>query len=57
MKIKRFLTACALGAALGLAVAPMAPAETLRVMSGSTSAPLSVPMNRAVVVGTAQETP
>lgn len=50
MKIKRFLTACALGAALGLAVAPMAQAETLRVMSGSTSAPLSVPMNRAVVV-------
>ena len=50
MKIKRFLTACALGAALGLAVAPIAQAETLRVMSGSTSAPLSVPMNRAVVV-------
>lgn len=50
MKIKRFLTACALGAALGFAVAPMAQAETLRVMSGSTSAPLSVPMNRAVVV-------
>jgi len=50
MKIKSFLKACAIGVALGTAVVPMAQAETLRVMSGSTSAPLSVPMNRAVVV-------
>lgn len=50
MKIKSFLKACAISVALGCVVVPMAQAETLRVMSGSTSAPLSVPMNRAVVV-------
>ncbi|RLL61943.1 type II and III secretion system protein family protein [Paenirhodobacter hankyongi] len=50
MKIKGFLRACAVGVALGCGVVPMAQAETLRVMSGSTSTPLSVPMNRAVVV-------
>jgi len=50
MKIKSLLKACAIGVALGIMVVPMAQAETLRVMSGSTSAPLSVPMNRAVVV-------
>lgn len=41
-------------AVLGLALAWLAPvqgqAETLRVLSGGTSEPLSVPMNRAVVV-------
>jgi pilus assembly protein CpaC len=50
MKMKNFLAAWVLGAALGLAVLTPAQAETLRVMSGSSSSPLNVPMNRAVVV-------
>ena len=44
-------TAIALSAVTLLTLAPQAThAETLRVMTGSTSAPLQVPMNRAVVV-------
>ncbi len=50
MKMKNFLAAWVLGAALGLTVLTAAQAETLRVMSGSSSSPLNVPMNRAVVV-------
>ncbi|SOC16266.1 type II and III secretion system protein family protein [Rhodobacter maris] len=50
MKMKSFLRACVLGCALGtFGVAPV-HAETLRVVSGSASTPLNVPMNRAVVV-------
>lgn len=50
MMMKTILKACVLGAALGLGVLAPAQAETLRVMSGSASHPLAVPMNRAVVV-------
>lgn len=39
-----------LGLAATLSAAPLAQAEVLRVMSGSVSTPLAVPMNRAVVV-------
>ncbi|AOZ68629.1 general secretion pathway protein [Rhodobacter xanthinilyticus] len=50
MKIKAFLRALLLGVALGtMSFAPVS-AETLRVMAGSSSSPLNVPMNRAVVV-------
>ncbi|SIS67937.1 type II and III secretion system protein family protein [Phaeovulum vinaykumarii] len=50
MKVRAFLGACLLGASvLTLAAAPVL-AESLRVLSGSTRSPLSVPMNRAVVV-------
>ncbi len=38
------------GLAATVVAAPLARAEVLRVMSGSVSTPLSVPMNRAVVV-------
>ena len=50
MRIKRFLQACVLGVALGTGLGVALNAETLRVVSGSSTAPLSVPMNRAVVV-------
>jgi pilus assembly protein CpaC len=50
MKMKNFLAVWMLGTALGLTVLGPAQAETLRVMSGSSSSPLNVPMNRAVVV-------
>lgn len=51
MKFDRALKAALVSLAVGIAAAPMgAPAETLRVMSGSTSSSLKVPMNRAVVV-------
>jgi len=50
MKLKSFLRACVLGMALGTGVIAPACAETLRVVSGTNSAPLNVPMNRAVVV-------
>ncbi len=49
MNVKHVLTA----GLLGLALAPMAApvfAETLKVVEGSTSSALTVPMNRAVVV-------
>ncbi|PTV96263.1 pilus assembly protein CpaC [Rhodobacter aestuarii] len=50
MKMKRFLWACALGVALGSSAFMPLQAETLRVVSGTSSTPLNVPMNRAVVV-------
>lgn len=50
MYIKSFVKACLLGTALGVAILAPVNAETLRVMSGSASSPLNVPMNRAVVV-------
>ncbi|WP_415183525.1 pilus assembly protein N-terminal domain-containing protein [Phaeovulum sp.] len=50
MKMTAVMRACLLGTSLGLAMLAPANAETLRVMSGSASSPLNVPMNRAVVV-------
>ena len=50
MKMKMIIRACLLGLSLGVAALTPAQAETLRVMSGTSSRPLSVPMNRAVVV-------
>jgi pilus assembly protein CpaC len=50
MHIDRFLKAALVGLSLGLAVAPPAAADTLRVLSGGVSSSLQVPMNRAVVV-------
>jgi pilus assembly protein CpaC len=50
MQLNRFLKAAFLGLGLGLAAAPGAYAETLRVLQGATSTALNVPMNRAVVV-------
>lgn len=50
MKLKSFLRACVVGVALGSGFAAPLAAETLRVVSGTGSAPLNVPMNRAVVV-------
>ncbi|MDO8985756.1 type II and III secretion system protein family protein [Cypionkella sp.] len=50
MNMRKFLTAACLGLALAsMALSPLS-AQTLRVMEGSASAPLNVPMNRAVVV-------
>ncbi len=51
MIFRRFLRASALGFVLtGGAVTGVVQAETLRIITGTASAPLSVPMNRAVVV-------
>jgi pilus assembly protein CpaC len=50
MKMRTLLGATALGLALLLPVFDSANAQTLRVMSGSPSSALQVPMNRAVVV-------
>lgn len=55
MTLKSILTAGLMGCILGLtSLTPLglspAGAETLKVMSGATSTPLNVPMNRAVVV-------
>jgi len=50
MNTRNLLKAGLLGFAVSLSVVPMAGAETLRVLSGGTSSPLVVPMNRAVVV-------
>ncbi|WP_376876983.1 type II and III secretion system protein family protein [Albirhodobacter sp. R86504] len=50
MKTSGILRACLLGTAISIATVAPSVAETLRVMSGSSSAPLQVPMNRAVVV-------
>lgn len=50
MRIGLLNTAAVLGLALAWAAPMPAVAETLRVLSGSASEPLSVPMNRAVVV-------
>ncbi len=50
MKLRNFFAAGLLGFALAsTALSPLA-AQTLRVLQGSESAPLNVPMNRAVVV-------
>ncbi len=50
MNMRKFLTAGCLGLALATTALGPLPAQTLRVMEGSASAPLNVPMNRAVVV-------
>jgi pilus assembly protein CpaC len=50
MQIDRFLKAVLLGFSVAIATVPAASAETLRVMNGSASSALNVPMNRAVVV-------
>lgn len=50
MELKKFFKALALGVALGAGALQPLTAETLRVVSGSNTAPLNVPMNRAVVV-------
>ncbi|MBK5945358.1 general secretion pathway protein [Rhodobacter veldkampii DSM 11550] len=50
MKVRAIFGACLLGTSLVIGAVMPVSAETLRVMSGSTSSPLNVPMNRAVVV-------
>ena len=50
MKIEHLCKAAFVGCALALAMPMPALAETLRVVQGSSSAALNVPMNRAVVV-------
>lgn len=52
MTQKRFLKAALAGLTLSLAAAAptIAPAESLRILNGSPSSALSVPMNRAIVV-------
>lgn len=50
MSMRYLIQAGLLGSALALGMAAPVAAETLRVMSGSASSPLNVPMNRAVVV-------
>lgn len=50
MKIDRFLKATLVGFSLTLAAAGPGSAETLRIMDGEVSSPLSVSMSRAVVV-------
>lgn len=50
MSIKTVFTAGMLGVSLTMTAIPAAHSETLRVMEGSASSALSVPMNRAVVV-------
>jgi pilus assembly protein CpaC len=50
MKLRSLSMAGVVGFALALGSAPSVFAQTLRVMTGSASTPLQVPMNRAVVV-------
>jgi pilus assembly protein CpaC len=51
MTLKRYIAATLVGLTLGAgAMAPMASAETLRIVKKGTEAILDVPMNRAVVV-------
>ncbi len=50
MHMKNYLGAALLGLSVFVATAPPTPAESIRVLNGSTSRTLSVPMNRAVVV-------
>ena len=50
MSYDRFMKAALASLMLALATAAPAGAETLRVVTGSASAPLAVPMNRAIVV-------
>lgn len=52
MHIKTLAAALLAGAVIGIAPAPSAKAETLRVLNGTTASTLRVPMNRAVVVET-----
>jgi pilus assembly protein CpaC len=50
MYIKRLLQAGVLGFAVSFSAVSAVSAETLRIMTGGATAPLAVPMNRAVVV-------
>ncbi|MCV2865575.1 type II and III secretion system protein family protein [Defluviimonas sp. WL0075] len=50
MGVKTFIRAGVVGVSLAVTVAPVAFSETLKVLEGTTAAPLTVPMNRAVVV-------
>ncbi len=50
MNIKSLFKAGLLGFAVSITATAAVQAETLRIMSGGASAPLAVPMNRAVVV-------
>jgi len=50
MSVRRAIQAGMVGVSLAALVAPSAFAETLKVIEGSTASPLTVPMNRAVVV-------
>lgn len=50
MRVQTYLKAGMLGFALTMSAIPASQAETLRIMSGSPSSALQVPMNRAVVV-------
>lgn len=50
MSMKRAFTAGALGICFALAHPPQVGAETLKVVEGVATSPLSVPMNRAVIV-------
>lgn len=50
MKLDRILKVVLLSLAVGLTLAPGASAETLKVLTGTSSPALNVPMNRAVVV-------
>lgn len=50
MRYEAYLKAAVLGLSLSLGAVPSLNAEPLRVMRGSASSALSVPMNRAVVV-------
>jgi pilus assembly protein CpaC len=50
MELRTLIKVCLLGAVVGLSAVPAVQADTLKIMSGTTQAPLNVPMNRAVVV-------
>lgn len=50
MSVRRAIQAGMVGVSLAALVAPSAYSETLKVIEGSTASPLTVPMNRAVVV-------
>ena len=52
MHIKTLAAALLAGAVFGIAPAPSAKAETLRILNGTAASTLRVPMNRAVVVET-----
>ncbi|MGB3314641.1 MAG: type II and III secretion system protein family protein [Albidovulum sp.] len=50
MSIRTILTAGVLGVSLTMTAIPSANAETLKIVTGSVSSALAVPMNRAVIV-------
>ena len=50
MYLQKLFQAGLIGLAASMTAIPAAHSETLRVMNGTSSAPLNVPMNRAVVV-------